>query len=623
MRSNVVFEELDSISLLLIIFFRPFYKKVFFRTTKFKIDKIHIKTLLKLFNIKWLSYINLNRIHFIKALKGNIILENSFKKDLYNNSLLNRFLKEENLDKNKKYIERVHRCLINSLGVFKLEVTSLYLIRIYLKNQKTFYFPNKLFTLIILKNIKQKYITIGQLHIYFLILKKIFYNLPISFLKIIIMKILFFLEKINQISIKKNIVKSKKINNNDCKVLYFPHDSIIYGDNLFNKNFLFKIKYKKFFLKKNIFVIFYDIIDKFNQRFFSLYRINFFYLKNLLNLNIIKNSIFKTLKNIKVTPFSKLTLMNLFISIFILKYHVFIDFLSKFKNLKLVYIFYDGLFTSYAFLCACLKMNIKTMSHVERGIIQHFFSPLFFNYYVIPGSGFKKDLINNGYLVDKYLNFGFLRTELVDKKINKNKIALIKLDKIKEKKKIILCLGTLIGEYKDIGFTANQDVSISNNISFLKSINKLASENKDCYFIIKYKTKSLFKIEQNKELITSCINQKNIELFDDYKNISSYNLVKISDLIISTYTSILDEILPLNKKIICWDQYQLKSTNYIFKDLNLDVSHFKDLKKKFNKFLQNKDYYNPKQKKIMKLYFPKKTSVENSIGKFILKSLRV
>jgi hypothetical protein len=57
--------------------------------------------------------------------------------------------------------------------------------------------------------------------------------------------------------------------------------------------------------------------------------------------------------------------------------------------------------------------------------------------------------------------------------------------------------------------------------------------------------------------------------------------------------------------------------------LNLDVSHFKDLKKKFNKFLQNKDYYNPKQKKIMKLYFPKKTSVENSIGKFILKSLRV
>jgi hypothetical protein len=268
-------------------------------------------------------------------------------------------------------------------------------------------------------------------------------------------------------------------------------------------------------------------------------------------------------------------------------------------------------------------MNIKTISHLERGIIQHFFSPLYFNYYIIPGSGFKKNFIKNGYLVDKYLSFGFLRTELVNKKINNNKITLIKLNKIKEKKKIILCLGTLIGEYKDIGLTANQDVSISNNISFLKSINRLASNNKNCYFIIKYKNKSLFKIEQNKELITSCINQENIELFDDYKNISSYNLVKISDLIISTYTSILDEILPLNKKIICWDQYQLKSTNYIFKDLNLDVSNFKDLKKKFNKFLQNKNYYNSKQKKIMKLYFPKKTSVENSIGKFILKSLRM
>ena len=84
------------------------------------------------------------------------------------------------------------------------------------------------------------------------------------------------------------------------------------------------------------------------------------------------------------------------------------------------------------------------------------------------------------------------------------------LNRSREKKKIILCLGTLIGEYKDIGMTANQDVSISNNVSFLKSINRLASENKDCHFIIKYKTKSLFKIEQNKELITSCINQKNI-----------------------------------------------------------------------------------------------------------------
>ena len=262
------------------------------------------------------------------------------------------------------------------------------------------------------------------------------------------------------------------------------------------------------------------------------------------------------------------------------------------------------------------------MSHVERGIIQHFFSPLFFNYYVIPGNGFKKDLINKGYLVDKYLSFGFLRTELVNKKINKNKNAIIRFNKIKEKKKIILCLGTLITEDKNIGLTANQDSSFSNNVSFLKSINRLASENKDCYFIIKYKSKSLFKIGNEAEVIKNYIDQANIELFDDYKNISSYNLVKISDLIISVYTSILDEILPLNKKIICWDQYQLKSTNYIFKNLNLHVSHFKDLKEKFNKFLKNKKYYNAKQKNIMKLYFPKKNSVENNIGKFILKSLK-
>ena len=110
----------------------------------------------------------------------------------------------------------------------------------------------------------------------------------------------------------KNIRKNK-INKDDIKILYFPHDSLTYGDNLFKKTFIYKICDNKKIFKKNILTIFFNDITAVDKKFFYLNSLNYYIYDNTLNIT----SLINNTKKFSVRNF----LLNIYILIFIVKYH--------------------------------------------------------------------------------------------------------------------------------------------------------------------------------------------------------------------------------------------------------------------------------------------------------------
>lgn len=603
---NIIFEKLDFSTLLLCIFFKLINQKIYYRQRSKLFKKRSTEKILSLFKIKELSYANLSHSAFIKSMSNTSVYENKLiKEKISENIFIKNFINKEKLDSNK---EKVYRAVCNNLGNFKVEFSSIYLINYYLKN-KSLYFPNTLQSLIVLKNHTLENIFVSGTHVY----------INIIFSELIKKKNL--LHKFREYIVNFNQKKTKlKKNSDNFKLIYFPHDSLVYGEKLFSKTFIYKIKKKSKSLKNNILTVFFDSIRNFDKKFFYLNNINYIIFNNETLIKKIKiiSFLLKEIFNNKNILSKDNFWLNLSIFNFIFKYYKSIDFLSKFPNLKAVYIYYDILFYDNAFLIACEKKKISTIAHLERGILAWYNSPLFFNHYIVPSIKFKKVLEKKKYLIDNYHNFGFLRQKLVFNKHIKKKNLYKKLILNKKKKKIILCIGTLISDNDSVNFTANKGNSLSANIKFLKDIIKLSEKYLDCYFIIKYKDYSFLRYINIKNFLK---NKKNVELLNNYHQINTYELINMSDLIISKYSSILDEVISLKKKIICYDnEGDLKFTGYVFNFLNICTYNFSQLNNKFIHFLKKNRYYSTKQIKLINFYFGKKRlNVESKIIQLVSK----
>ena len=162
-------------------------------------------------------------------------------------------------------------------------------------------------------------------------------------------------------------------------------------------------------------------------------------------------------------------LLNIYILIFIVKYHSALRFLKEYPNLKIIYVYYDYLFNKNPLLIACEKRKIKSISHLERGLLSIYHSPLFFNDYIVPSNAFKNLLKSKGFIIDNYHNFGFLRQKLAttERIVKKNNFE--KFQKIKDEKKLIFCIGTLISNTAEelYGYNGNSPKS---NSSFLENM---------------------------------------------------------------------------------------------------------------------------------------------------------
>ena len=112
----------------------------------------------------------------------------------------------------------------------------------------------------------------------------------------------------------------------------------------------------------------------------------------------------------------------------------------------------------------------------------------------------------------------------------------------------------------------------------------------------------------------------NILIFDEG---SPYKLASEADLVISKYTSLIDEILPLGKPVLHVDETKVFTDQPIFiKHININANNFNEVINKINFFKKNKNYYDVKNSKNITYYFGNsKKNVSNEICKFIKNSL--
>ena len=605
MKKIVLIERLTIFTLVILIFSRIFIEKIYYRQLSKALEKNWVDKLLKSFGICSLGFNDIEIVYLLNSFEIRKKLEENFlKTKVDNNDLFQIFLKkyDVNLDKFKLCL----RGELAETGHFNYESESISLIEKYqlLDNNKIYYFTNKISSYLLLKNY-HKNLEASSL---FFIFSNLF-NLSLRTFSLFIKKIQnsLFIKKIQKKK-KKNPIKNlnrKFVDLKNFKIAFFPHKGFRYG-RAYSKTYFYNINENSKFNKKNILNIIREYpagkVALFTKRFLSLYRLPNIYMKDYKEKNYFTR-IFLFYKQItikKIFNVYELILLK-FISKTIIKIENNITFFDKLPNLKIILCDYDSLFEK-TILIACDIKKIKTVAIQERYALNAMLSPLFFNYYFIPGEKFEPFFKEYGYIVDKYFSIGTSRSSL---SINKKKLLMqseyLRLKNIN--KKIILFVGLAIqGKFVNRG-QGEDGKSIKNNIFFFEELINLSKKFINFHFIIRLKDYKNFNLLP-KNIVNELNNRKNIEI-DFLEKLNIYQLLYICDFVVGRATSIIEESLSDNIPAIVLDEMNYFSTIscYPLTKLIILAKSSHELNLYFDRFIDGKNLYSSDAKKEINQYF--------------------
>ena len=607
MKKIIFFETLDFISIFFVIFYKFLNKKIYYRETNSFFKKKKIKLYLKSLNIFWLNYLDLDCKYFNESFKIRRNLEDNFiNRKVKNSFFSNNFSKLYKL--NEKNLKKFYLCLRGELGQqgeFIFESSSLSLLN-YFFDKNIFnitYFPRSIISSLLLYENDLKNIKINNFHcLILLIFKKI--NRLITFVLRVLYNI--FKKKISYNRYKK-ININKRYNFSDYKIAFFPHKGLRYS-NAYKNTYLYDSDINSKLYKEKIFTFFFERTDESSIRFLKKHNIPNYN----LNLIISKKKALKKLfhfffKNISFSLFlKKFSLTNFFLLNFYLNFlfnfFKYENLLENFKNLKVIYASYDVLFPK-TLVFACELKGIISASHQERSYHYSYFSPLFYNMYFVSGS-FKDVLKNYDYLIDNYIDFGMVRSNMIfNNKQNILKKDIENLTNKKKNKKLVLCIGLMAADDHDVGIYGEDGTSLKSNIDFANTILKLSKKYLSCYFVLRFKDKNTIN-SLPKKIILEINNSPNIEINNNLKNTNIYEMIKISDLIIGKQTSIMEEALSAGKKIIYYDnENHFNSIDYILNTTGISVRNYDELSKKLKFLLLENGDYSQNDIKLFEDYF--------------------
>lgn len=357
-------------------------------------------------------------------------------------------------------------------------------------------------------------------------------------------------------SIKINSNQESFVSNNvdtvNYDILYFPHQTIFYGDLLIKDNF-YSYDVNSVFYPSNILHIEFEniTISEDQHKYYKDKDIktiifpkpemgkSFKYLIYVVSEIGLKNAIFLMRKDFI------LFFLNLFSSI---KFLSSKDLIKKNFNAKLVLIGYDILFPKILSL-AFESLKIRTIATQER------FMPTFFSHF--------------SFSIDTYLCNSQLILETIKKSNDKfanNCIPCgqIRSDLLIDYKKNI----TIKNDRFNIvafDYESSPDFDVNRlrvcghwrqNIIFYEDLCNLALEFPEADIIIRGKNANWIKIPFFKEILIKVNAISNIWIDEDYSKLNrQYELASSSDLVIAKYTSIGDESLALGKRVIFYDYF--------------------------------------------------------------------
>ncbi len=545
-KPKAIFYDTLNILLLPSIFFNHLLKRkiYFYRLpSNLHFRKILIFTI-KFLNLKKINFLNKNPKDYINTFDTKFQhVNNFFKENLYINKTFKFFVKFFQLEEyGKKKLETLIKHELYKNNIDK-DYASLPLIENLSKKYYLIYYPSNLSTFLILKDYKKFQISKLLIFTSFLIE---FFNLS----KKINFK--FFTQKKNSILPESN----KK-----CDIGFIPHKEFTYG-NSFKKNYLFNKDNPVTLKNENILNIFFDQIDKKTQKYLRINKLNFKVL-NYSKFYLLRDFFFNftSFFNIFIHCNKNFYLSLFFIKIFLLS--IYANRLVKTNlHLKKIFFHYDVLVSPY-FNFALHLNSIKTFAVQERAMQYLYFKFYFFDHYFIINKSFINLLNKSGYFISNYEIVGFARANYGKYLLNHKSIK----DNFDKYPVNFFLIGLLCCTDDEIGSYGEDGTSIKSNINFLKLIDELSDIYSTTGIHVSFKDYSFLSDISFKSLYEK-LKTKNNVFFCDNKYSNIYMLATKSNLIISKYSSIVDEMLSIGKKVLIDDteQYITNFNYYLSKE---------------------------------------------------------
>ena len=397
--------------------------------------------------------------------------------------------------------------------------------------------------------------------------------------------------------VKGDDEKSSIINSNidisSYEVLFFPHQSIFYGD-LFVKDHFYSENKRSVFYPSNILhVEFTNIfLDKKQREFYD---------KNEIKTTLFPKS---TIRNYCRIGSHVLKSIGLVESLLLLRknsvlfYVLFFNscsFLSKmesiksFSNAKIALVGYEILFPPVLSM-ALESSGVKTAAVQERFMAGTFYENWGFildNYFC--NSDFSCKQL--GESKDKFINFcipcGQVRTDLL-------KQFEIKVDSNDIKKNLIVAFDYHSVQSSDLNRT-QPIINWKANKAFYKDLCKLAEKFPDVNIVIRGKNINWTKNSSFKDVLIKINNLPNIDISADFDTLNEqYKLASEASLIIAKHTSIADELIAIGKPTLFYDflpnAKKVISRYFDYNNPDIFVHSYRDLEQRVRVFFQDGEY---------------------------------
>jgi len=342
-------------------------------------------------------------------------------------------------------------------------------------------------------------------------------------------------------------IMSSNVNIAQYKVLFFPHQSIFFGD-LFMKDHFYNMSQDSVFHPSKILHLeFNDIfLTKEQAKFYNDNEIKTVLFPKASLKKYFKNLIYliKTIGLIKVLNLLKKNLILTFVLL-----SASLNFIStrqkinNYSNVNLVLIGYEvnfPLITSLGFE----SLKIKTVAIQERFILTFMANMNFIVDTYLCNSEFVSDVVHlsKNRFAQNCIPCGQIRTDLlVDLKVKKNN-------------KIFTIIAF---DYHSVQDTEKNRITPlfnwKSNKSFYEDLLKLSKNIPNIRIIIRGKNLDWTKIKFFEDILKKINNNPNVSIHSDYEIYSQYKVALESDLIIAKQSSIADELLAAGKQVILHD----------------------------------------------------------------------
>ena len=508
---------------------------------------------------------------------------------------------------NEKKVSKVIFSLENYLynhEILCIDTSSYIYSKKFLTEYSIIYFPENINSYLLLSKINRKFFKVISFLAYLKIIKNVF------LLIYEMLKKYFFKLK----AILRNTKKKENTEVVKNYIGYFPHKNLRYGS-FFTKTFFYKNKKDSILKKLGIDTIFFEKTDNVSERYLNIYKNQ----KIIFNQKLPKKIINPFLKylvfvktNKKYLKTNKFIIFTVFF-LFYLKIEVFNNYLkrSKYK----FFFFYNDYQIPVTLLISADLNNVKTISFQDRLTSYLYNHKVMIDYYFTCGEYFNK-IFKKKYYHEKTETIGLLRSDLIDQKLINDMNFLNKINKLKKSKKIIsLILNTSTNEQKGnlYGEDGTSFQSLNGVENLIVKLQKLSK--KKIYILIKFKNEK-FLHHQRFNIFEKKINEfANVE-FIKSKNISSANLISISDIILGKQSTIIEEALMKNKYALIFDSENFVSTFgfyrhnhfYVIKSLEKIIESILLLINEDEKYIEN---YNKKRKIFIENYLSDQGKINN------------